>query len=165
MDRSRSLLWTAFALILMALLRASAALAAAPGYEVVELGSGSPVDVNSSGTVIGLDGTATLLAGTTGGLPIAVIDTLDGPEVLLNYGVPTFLSSPAAVYFSDSRSFLYNTIDGLVDLAAEYGRVSVPGAFFPAADMTPSGRILLSRGMILEPDGSVTPSPGKRTTS
>lgn len=45
------------AVLFAAVLQGTAALAAAPGFRVVELGAGSPVDVNSSGTVVGITGT------------------------------------------------------------------------------------------------------------
>ena len=44
-------------LLLVGMWLAGAALAA-PGFRVVELGAGSPVDVNASGTVVGIEGTS-----------------------------------------------------------------------------------------------------------
>ncbi|HET9700089.1 MAG TPA: hypothetical protein VFP70_04120, partial [Burkholderiales bacterium] len=157
-------------LLLLVAMRAAAALAGAPAYHVVELGAGSPIDVNSNGAVVGIDGTSAgpqpwiivngkrtylplptapvkqtyamvtrvseggvvvghisakpvmwrpdasgvyrvdwipLPEGITGALPTGVRDTTAGPQVLLNVGYPTFLTSPTAVYFSSTEPYLY----------------------------------------------------------
>lgn len=67
--------WTV-AVLFAALLQVVTASAAAPGYRVVELGAGSPVDVNASGTVVGIEGTTMaprpwiFVAGARGALPL-----------------------------------------------------------------------------------------------
>lgn len=50
--------WFSGCLLLLALLHPAVALAAAPAYRVVELGAGTPIDVNSAGTVVGIEGTS-----------------------------------------------------------------------------------------------------------
>jgi len=45
--------------LLAAVLNTSPAFAAAPAYRVVELGAGTPIDVNSSGAVVGIEGSST----------------------------------------------------------------------------------------------------------
>lgn len=226
MKSGRGFWWLCAVLLLFAGMRAAAALAGAPAYHVVELGAGSPIDVNSSGTVVGIDGTAAgpqpwiivngkriylplpaeqtyamvtrvsergvvvghvsakpvmwqlddsgvykaawipLPGGVAGGLPTAVRDTdIAGPQVLLNVGYPTFLTSKTAVYFSSSEPYRYDTRNGLVNLVEQYGLEEEYPFSFYVSDMTPSGRILASTGMILEPNGSVTPAPPARTFS
>ncbi len=216
--------WSCAVLLLFAGMRAAAALAAAPAYHVVELGAGSPIDVNSSGTVVGIDGTAAgpqpwiivngkrtylplpttpvkqtyamvtrvseggvvvghvsakplmwrpdaggaytvewipLPEGFTGALPTGVRDADAGPQVLLNVGNPSFLTSPTAVYFSSSKPYLFDATGGLVDLVTRYSLAYA----VTVSDMTASGRILTSNGMILEPNWAVTPAPPARTLS
>jgi len=220
MKAGRSAWWICVALLLLAGMRTAAALAGAPGFHVVELGNGSPIDVNSSGTVVGIDSTSagprpwiieggsrtylplptgqtyamvtrlseggvvvghvsakpvmwTRDAGgykaqwipipdtATGGLPTAVIGTHSEPRVLLNFGNPTFLTSPTAVYFSSSAPYLFDPARGLIDLVREY---RLAKAVY-VVDMTEAGRILASNGMILEPTLAVTPAPPSRTAS
>lgn len=224
MKASRTAWWLCAALLLLVGMRAVAALAGAPAYHVVELGAGSPIDVNSAGTVVGIDGTSAgpqpwiivngkrtylplptdpvkqtyamvtrvsesgvvvghvsakplmwkpdasgvykaewipLPQGVSGGLPTGVRDTPAGPQVLLNVGYPSFLTSPTVVYFSSTEPYLYDATEGLVDLVVRY-RLAYP---VYVSDMTASGRILASDGMILEPNWAVTPAPPARTLS
>jgi hypothetical protein len=73
--------WLVWCLLLLALLRSAAALAAAPAYHVVELGAGAPIDVNSAGTVIGVDGTSAapqpwvVVGGARSSLPLPAGET------------------------------------------------------------------------------------------
>lgn len=50
--------WTAWLLLLFALLQSALAMAAAPAYRVVALGAGTPIDVNRAGTVVGIEGSS-----------------------------------------------------------------------------------------------------------
>lgn len=70
-----------WALLLVALLRSAIALAATPAYHVVELGAGAPIDVNSAGTVVGIEGTSSapqpwiVVGGTRSLLPLPAGET------------------------------------------------------------------------------------------
>jgi len=220
MKTGRSLWWVCVAFLLLVGMRVATSQAGAPGFHVVELGAGSPIDVNFTGTVVGIDGTSAgprpwiieggtrtylplpggqtyamvtrisdggvvvghvsgkpvmwirdnggytakwipLPDGATGGLPTAVVGTHSEFRVLLNFGTPSFLTSPTAVYFSSSTPYLYDTRTGLIDLVREY---RLTKAVY-VVDMTEGGRILGSNGMILEPTLAVTPAPAPRTAS
>lgn len=101
-----------------------------------------------------------LAAGATAGVPAGVMDTTDGPRVLLNYGTPGLFSSPTRIHLSAPRPHLLFTEQNLlVDLTATYG---LSGGI-AAEDMTAGGRILLASGAILEPAGTdVTAAPPPR---
>ena len=73
--------------------------------------------------------------------------------VLVSYSFPVRLATGLLV--TQTKPYLYTRADGLVDLSTRYTLPPYPDP----VDLTDGGRILLKSGEILEPDGSVTPTP------
>ena len=73
--------------------------------------------------------------------------------VLVTYGTPGRLVT--GYEYMSWKPYLYTRQGGLVDLSLRYALPAYPDP----VDLTDGGRILLKSGEILEPNGSVTPTP------
>ena len=83
------------------------------------------------------------------------IDVNGSGAVILTYGTPATTST--GMTYIIYKPYLLTQSGDLVDLTTIY---TVSGATFPdLMDLTENGRILTSSGEILEPDGTVTPTP------
>lgn len=81
------------------------------------------------------------------------VDANMGGDVLVSYGTPGTLAN--GYQYVEHTPYLYSEQDGLTDLSTRY---LLPPYPMPV-DLTDAGRILLESGEILEPTGTVTPTP------